>query len=94
MPNTPTPGEVAWRAYQHRDPMHFWDEWAKLHAIERQAWEAAAQAVQLETCQRALAVVRHWNEFGPEYDFAEKIDALESWLATQALPAGEEDSDA
>mgnify|MGYP001578004814 CR=1 FL=1 len=45
MPESLTPGQVAWRAYQHMDPMLFWDEWDRLHAIERQAWEAAAQAV-------------------------------------------------
>jgi hypothetical protein len=45
MTDSPTPGETAWRAYQHVDPLHFWDEWTKLHAIERDAWEAAAQAV-------------------------------------------------
>lgn len=79
----PTPGEIAYAAFVAcLAPRVPWDAhpWAELPPATQRAWEAAAEAVLLETCQAALGVVRHWNEFGPEDDFMEKVERLERWL--------------
>jgi hypothetical protein len=86
MPDTPTPGEIAYVAYvtaveQRRVAAAITTAmWVRLLSGEQAAWEAAAQAVCADALRHLRAVVNHWHEFGPEYGFEEQVHALEGWL--------------
>lgn len=49
MPDTPTPGQVAyeaaWRVHQELYPKAHRTPWRELHPAHKRGWEAAAQAV-------------------------------------------------
>ena len=88
MPDTPTPGQIAYDVYRAAILRPAAPPFRLLPYVEAAAWEAAAEAVLADGRSHARALVQHWHAWhrdphAPALPLLTAMHALEAWLAEQ-----------